>query len=600
MMARRTGRDMKDYAQIITKMTNTPWLITPEALGLICKIVDERITNGRLDNTELDARLAGIGARDNDDEYGPQVYNGVGVLSLAGPIFGKANLMTQMSGATSLEAFRSQFNELLQNDAVHSIVLDMDTPGGTSDLVQETGEDIFASRSVKPTYAIANTMIGSAGLWLASQATKMYSTTSGAVGSLGAYTVHQDVSGADAQAGHKFTYISAGAHKTEGNPHEPLSPEAIEYRQEVIDELYGDFVNAVATGRGTSTQVVKDTYGGGRMLTAKKALDAGMIDGIMPFDSLIGQLQQSQPRSVSVVVGDKAYAAIQHGTNVFLEVAEWEHSEPGTGSPPVPLDSTTQADRSGDNKGSGSRRDTPPIINPNSDTVTNNLQATPEHGEEVLQMALTLNKASLDRLGLSADATDEQVDAAISALASVNSNSIADLSFQEQFPEQHAELQAARTGRLAANGQVFANEYKFFTKGIGEEVSVTTKGLSALALDKVKNTHMLIAMGATDEALEAFAGAMKILTSESGAVQYGEVGSSRPLVEGDANNTTPTNDKDKTAKWQFMEAVKATQLSAGGDSAMSWGDAVSLTTKNCPDLALSYQQEMANNRSNNS
>lgn len=46
---------------------------------------------------------------------------------------------------------------------------------------------------------------------------------------------------------------------------------------------------------------------------------------------------------------------------------EMSHSDPGTGNPPAP--NTNHDDSTGDYKGSGSRIDSPAIVNPNAATV---------------------------------------------------------------------------------------------------------------------------------------------------------------------------------------------------------------------------------------
>ena len=83
-------------------------------------------------------------------------------------------MMTEMSGATSLETVSNQLDAMLSDSGISSIVLDIDFPGGTSDMVQEVGDQIRLGKETKPIYAIANVMAGSAAYWLASQATNLY------------------------------------------------------------------------------------------------------------------------------------------------------------------------------------------------------------------------------------------------------------------------------------------------------------------------------------------------------------------------------------------------------------------------------------------
>lgn len=290
----KTGKlyNEPDYARIATKIRESIWLTTPETLDVILSIANKRLNGEQFSNEYLEEIMLRNNNHD-DGESEIQVVNGVGILPIMGPIFGKANLMTQLSGATSLEVSQSHLREMVKDESIHSILLNIDSGGGTSDLVQEMGDEIYNARQSKPVYAIANTDAGSAAYWLASQANKTFVTPSGSVGSIGAFTVHEDQSVADAQSGVKYSFISAGQYKTEGNPHEALTDEGRQFRQERIDELYGNFVGAVARGRGVSTDTVKESFGGGRMLSSTKAKQAGLVDDVVSYDSLLGSLSRT-------------------------------------------------------------------------------------------------------------------------------------------------------------------------------------------------------------------------------------------------------------------------------------------------------------------
>jgi ClpP class serine protease len=159
------------YAQILSKIRESYWLITPEGLDVVLSIVDKHV------NTEgvVEVNMAEVrSVRSARGERELNVQRGIGILPLTGPIFGKANMMTELSGATSLEMFSKDLDTLLADDSVSSILLQIDSPGGTSDLVHEVGDQIFAGRAEKPIYAISDTMAGSAAYWLGSHRLTLY------------------------------------------------------------------------------------------------------------------------------------------------------------------------------------------------------------------------------------------------------------------------------------------------------------------------------------------------------------------------------------------------------------------------------------------
>jgi signal peptide peptidase SppA len=169
-------------------------------------------------------------------------------------------------------------------------VFDVDSPGGTVTGVPELAAEIFAARGKKPIVAVANGMAASAAIWLATAADQVVCIPSGEVGSIGVYCAHQDVSAAMEKAGVSITFIKAGKFKTEGNPYEPANAEYFAYQQKGVDDTYQDFLAAVAKGRGVSVEKVEADFGQGRMLSAKDALAAGLIDRIATLDEVVSEL----------------------------------------------------------------------------------------------------------------------------------------------------------------------------------------------------------------------------------------------------------------------------------------------------------------------
>ena len=80
-------------------------------------------------------------------------------------------------------------------------------------------------------------------------ATRSSATPSAVIGSVGVVWVHLDGSKLLDRVGLKVSSVHAGATKTEGNEHEPLSDDARREIQRRVDEVYGTFVNTLARGR---------------------------------------------------------------------------------------------------------------------------------------------------------------------------------------------------------------------------------------------------------------------------------------------------------------------------------------------------------------
>ncbi len=213
---------------------------------------------------------------------------------------GVSDICDMPPAAIALEQFATAFRQVANDPNVKAIVLDIDSPGGLIDFVPETAAMIRNAKSNdRPIIAVANTMAASAAYWIAAAADEIVITPSGEVGSIGVYVVHQDISQALADAGVQMTFISEGPRKVEGNPYEPLSPEASAAMQANVRYYYDMFTAEVAKARGVDASVVRadpevsdQHFGGGRTYPAKIAVKLGMADRVDTLDGVITKLKK--------------------------------------------------------------------------------------------------------------------------------------------------------------------------------------------------------------------------------------------------------------------------------------------------------------------
>jgi len=220
-----------------------------------------------------------------------QTVGSVALLPLHGPITKRYGLMSYLFGGTSSDAFGQAFDAAIRNPQVSHIVIDVDSPGGTVSGATELATKIRNARGQKPITAAVNSMAASAAYWVASAADSVMVTPSGEVGSIGVFAIHADYSAAMEREGIKHTIIVSGGspHKVEGNPYEPITEDAIQDTQASIDASFDSFVSDVAKNRGVSAKVVRETYGKGRMLSARDAASVGMVDGIATLEGVLSR-----------------------------------------------------------------------------------------------------------------------------------------------------------------------------------------------------------------------------------------------------------------------------------------------------------------------
>lgn len=288
-MAHEIDRVMRAFA-------SEPWLIDPRKAEQIVAMLELRAARG--------PRAEPFRSDDPSSAPVSESAGRVAVLRLYGAIAPRAAAVRDVSQSAALMTdFQAAFRRAANDPDVTAIVIDVDSPGGNVALVPETASMIFnARREGRPIIAVANTLAASAAYWIASAADELVVTPSGEVGSIGVYTVHQDVSDALATEGVKMTFIAAGPRKVEGNPFEPLDDVARNALMARVRTSYDQFTADVAKFRGVPVKTVRADpedgdahFGGGRVYGAKEAVKLGMADRVDTLDATIERLT-ARPR----------------------------------------------------------------------------------------------------------------------------------------------------------------------------------------------------------------------------------------------------------------------------------------------------------------
>jgi len=311
-----------DSSTMLHTMSEMPWAMYPAALDRMAHAASA----GPVDMDALPP------ARQASRSGSIAVLPIYGVIRQKGPTF--TDLLFE-DGGTSTEAFGKVFRQMIADPDVKAIVFDINSPGGSVYGTQELATEILKARGSKPIIAVVNSFGASAAYWIASAADEIVITPSGETGSIGVWLLHIDWSEWAKQKGLKFTYISAGKYKVEGNEDEPLSEEARAFLQEGVNEYYDAFVGGVAKGRGTSASAVRSGYGEGRVFGAKRALSMGMVDRIATLQETLKRLGGNSAGvgadhvGIAQVMGE----FVETGASV-VDIAPEDAAEVGDDAPP--------------------------------------------------------------------------------------------------------------------------------------------------------------------------------------------------------------------------------------------------------------------------
>ena len=270
---------MSKFSHLSSLVFNKPLMVTQDYAETIAVVLSDRLN---LDVEGLQIKS------DAKDQRVATTNKGVAVIPIVGSMSHRSTGIEAMSGMTSYSTLQRQFEAAFNDPNVGSILMDIDSPGGSVAGAFDFRDYLMSKKGTKPVYALARDAMCSAAYLIGSTADKVYATQTARVGSIGVVAMHTDASGKMEKEGLKPTFISAGKFKTAGNPYEKLEGDKLKYLQDSVDESYDMFINAVADARGIDKKVIRDTEA--RVYGGKKAVEIGLADGIRTYESVIAEM----------------------------------------------------------------------------------------------------------------------------------------------------------------------------------------------------------------------------------------------------------------------------------------------------------------------
>jgi len=285
----------------ILDIITSPWAITPECLHEIQQIYAAHMGGDKIEWDKIQVSIDSFRPSMSDSLY--HVEDGVASIPIEGPITKGSSFLSFLIGGTNIDQVSMAFTEALADDSVNSIMLLINSPGGSIQGVQEFAAQIYAARREKEICAYCDGVMASAAYWIGSAADKVYiSGKTNLIGHIGVVLTHTTSKWDDETkfyAG-KYKHIDAGGE---------LNDEDKEILQSRVDYVYSIFVEDIAKFRGVSTETVLPKMAEGRVFIGKQAVDAGLVDGISTYD----QVHQG------LAVGDAALAQAFSKFNLNLK-----------------------------------------------------------------------------------------------------------------------------------------------------------------------------------------------------------------------------------------------------------------------------------------
>lgn len=272
----------KSATHILSWITSEKWHITEESLRTILSIANRE---------NFESKYEAILARGGEPLRNTRnvvIRQDTAIIPLIGPIFPRANIFTEISGAVSIEQLTKDFMTAMDSPEVENIVFSIDSPGGQSTGIGEFSQLVFEGREKKSITAFVEGGAHSAAYWIAAQASKIILAPGAMVGSIGTVVTLIDDSKQLEQIGiEEIEIVSSLSPNKRPDPKTKAGREGI---MEVLDDLTRIFAEGVGRGRGVSTETVLKDFGQGKSFVGQRGIDLGMADSSGTLESVISQL----------------------------------------------------------------------------------------------------------------------------------------------------------------------------------------------------------------------------------------------------------------------------------------------------------------------
>jgi protease IV len=173
-----------------------------------------------------------------------------------------------------------------RDDDVKAIVLRVDSPGGAVAPSQEIHDAIKRIKAKKKVVVSMGGLAASGGYYISAPADRIFAEPGTLTGSIGVIFMHFNVRGLLEWAKVEETTLKSGKYKDTLSPFRPIHETDREEIQNISDDVYGQFVQAVAQGRGLPEARVRE-IAEGRIYTGKRAKELKLVDELGGLDDAI-------------------------------------------------------------------------------------------------------------------------------------------------------------------------------------------------------------------------------------------------------------------------------------------------------------------------
>ena len=218
-----------------------------------------------------------------DNYFNTSIRNKIAVIYANGAIVSGKGKSDEIGSATISKLIR----EAASNDNIKSIVIRVNSPGGSALASDIILREIKLARDKKPIVVSMGDYAASGGYYISCYADKIFASSTSITGSIGVFGILVNIEKfLNDKIGVNIDTVNTNKYSDFGSATRPLSNKEKLVLRESIDNIYNQFIYHVSNGRGKSISYI-DSIAQGRVWSGKDGLDLGLVDEIGGLDDAI-------------------------------------------------------------------------------------------------------------------------------------------------------------------------------------------------------------------------------------------------------------------------------------------------------------------------
>jgi protease IV len=209
-------------------------------------------------------------------------------------VYAQGNIVNGEGGAGQIggDSLARQLRELRLDKGIKAVVLRVNSPGGSalaSDIIQR---EVRLLQKQKPVVVSMGDVAASGGYWISTYSNKIFAESNTITGSIGVIGINFNYQKLANKNGITWDVIKTSKLADSTTIARPRTPQELAISQQMVNDIYDDFLNKVSESRKLSKQKVAE-IAQGRVWSGTDAKKIGLVDDIGGLNDAIAYAAQT-------------------------------------------------------------------------------------------------------------------------------------------------------------------------------------------------------------------------------------------------------------------------------------------------------------------